>query len=169
VATVISFTPSLALGQVPFSFQATFDGALYNCSVTWSLAGQRWYVDIVDQNGVLVAHLPMVGSSSTIPLESLTWSIDNGGQVTAITEEPHGFTLGLVVVLTIQGATPTGYNAITPCYVTGPSTLVYPLSVNPGANVQPGAYSSDINLVKGYFVQNTLVWRIQDGNIIVGP
>jgi hypothetical protein len=46
----------------PFQFQATLDGATYNVITTWNVFGQRWYVNIVDQNNNRILTKPLVGS-----------------------------------------------------------------------------------------------------------
>jgi hypothetical protein len=168
--TTIPFTPSLVPGQAPFTFQATLDGRLYTCIVTWSLYGQRWYVAIIDQNGNLITRIPMVGSSNGRELANQSWSVGtgNGGVVTATTLSPHGYRLGMVVVLSITGTLPNAYNVVTPAWITGRSEFIYPLASDPGAMVVPGQYSYDINLVSGYF-RSSLVWRIQNGNLEVQP
>ena len=58
--TVIDFFPTQ---DGPFSFQAFLDGATYSCQVTWSLAGQRWYLNVYTLNGDLVLVIAMTGST----------------------------------------------------------------------------------------------------------
>lgn len=58
--TFISFQPS---PLQPFSFLATLDGVQYVVIVTWSLFGQRWYINILTLQGVpIVVNYPSVGS-----------------------------------------------------------------------------------------------------------
>ena len=57
--TIIPFTPGPA---APFQFQATLDGNLYNCVVTWNLMGQRWYLNVYDLSGNLIICTAMAGS-----------------------------------------------------------------------------------------------------------
>ena len=170
MTTIIPFTPSIVPGQPPYTFQCTLDGSLYNCTVTWSLYGQRWIVSIVDQSGSLVVRLPMVGSSNGQLIADLSWDpgTGNGGVVTASTGAPHFLRLGAVVVLSISGASPGGYNVTSPVVVTGPSTFTYPLAADPGTAVVPGQYSYDVDLVRGYFL-STMVWRIANSNIEINP
>lgn len=168
MTTLVPFSPTLAPNAPPFQFQATFDGTLYNCTVTWNIYGQRWYIDIVDQNGNLIAHLPLVGSSNSKPIASLTWSLVDGGTVVATTRDRHFYSLGSIVVLTISGASPDAYNVVAPVYVDSPFSFTYPLANNPGKNVVPGSFSYDINIVKGYFL-SSLVWRILNGNLEINP
>ncbi len=71
-------------------------------------------------------------------LTSLVWS---GGTVTATTAAPHGFTVSDVIPLTIAGETPTAYNGVFNCTITGASTFTYPLTSNPGAQSVAGVYT----------------------------
>lgn len=64
----IAFTPS---AQSVFSFQTTFDGALYTVTIPWLFFGQRYYMRILDANADPVVYRPLIGSSLTAP-QSLT-------------------------------------------------------------------------------------------------
>jgi hypothetical protein len=57
--TVTTFAPTT---RVNFSFQATFDGALYNVTVTWNISRQDWYANVYDSTGTLMLAVPLVGS-----------------------------------------------------------------------------------------------------------
>ena len=59
--TYYSFTPS---STSVFQFKPTFDGASYTATVTWNLAGQRYYVNVFDQNNTRIYSLPLIGSPS---------------------------------------------------------------------------------------------------------
>ncbi|MDE2104413.1 MAG: hypothetical protein KGL39_44655 [Patescibacteria group bacterium] len=67
--TLIPFQPS-ATSSPPFQTTVTLDSAPYAASVTWNLAGQRWYLSLTDVNGNLTWMGAMVGSplTSDIPL-----------------------------------------------------------------------------------------------------
>lgn len=60
MATNYSFTPTTT---VPYSFQPTLDGIVYNASVPWNIFGQRFYLLIKDSNGNLVINIPLISSS----------------------------------------------------------------------------------------------------------
>jgi hypothetical protein len=62
VTTYFQFTPSIT--QV-FSFQPTLGGAEYNVTVTWSLAGQRWIMNIFTLGGNLVLTQALIGSPAS--------------------------------------------------------------------------------------------------------
>ena len=59
MTTYTAFTPS---PTALFQFQATLDGVNYNILITWSLAGQRWYLNVYDLQGNLKLSRAMVGS-----------------------------------------------------------------------------------------------------------
>lgn len=54
----INFTPSL-------------DGVVYNASVTWNIAGQRWFITITGGNGVRYLTRPLIGSIASKPVNLL--------------------------------------------------------------------------------------------------
>jgi hypothetical protein len=55
-------TPFAPVAIAPFQFQATLDGATYTATVAWNTYGQRWYVNIVDQNNTRILTKPLIGS-----------------------------------------------------------------------------------------------------------
>lgn len=57
--TLTVFTPTTVS---LFTFQATLDGALYTCVVTWNVYRADWYLNIYDQNNTLILSRPLVGS-----------------------------------------------------------------------------------------------------------
>lgn len=59
MTTTTAFSPT---ATTVFTFQATFDGALYNVSVPWNLSRQGWYVKVTDQSNQTVVYNPRVGS-----------------------------------------------------------------------------------------------------------
>jgi hypothetical protein len=46
----------------PFQFQAVLDGETYNVITTWNLFGQRYFINIYSDNGVLVLSIARIGS-----------------------------------------------------------------------------------------------------------
>lgn len=59
MATIIPFVPSdVAAPQ----FQATLDGATYTITITWNVAGQRYYINVYASDGSRVLTTAMVGS-----------------------------------------------------------------------------------------------------------
>lgn len=59
MTTLTQFTPSVSQN---FTFQPTLDGQVYNIIVTWSLFGQRWYVNCYNLSGNLVFARPLRSS-----------------------------------------------------------------------------------------------------------
>jgi hypothetical protein len=171
VTTYYQFAPS-ASANPPFSFSPTLDGLQYNATVTWSIFGQRWYINLTASDGTLILTTPRVGSATGIALENLEW---NAGTVTATVSVPHGLQVGNVIPLTISGATPDAYNGLVDCLITGPLTFTYALPSDPGMASVFGAQSYDVNLVGGvpnengdYFT-STLVFREQSQTFETNP
>ena len=70
-------------------------------------------------------------------IATLTWA---GGTVTATTSSPHG--LAGTKALTIEGASPSGYNkSAATCIITGASTFTYAVVADPGTETVPGTYT----------------------------
>lgn len=65
MTTFIAFLPN-PNGTPPFQSPVTLDGASYSMTVTWSLAGQRYYMTLLDAGGNLAWSGAMIGS----PLQS---------------------------------------------------------------------------------------------------
>ena len=166
MTTFTTFTPS---ATVPFSFQPTLNGVQYKAVITWGLAGQRWYVNLYDQTGTLIFYLPLIGSSTAIQTASLTWDgVQNLVSVT--TAVPHGLPLGITAQLTITGVSPAAYNGIWDLFATGPSTLTFPQSVDPGGDATVnGNIGRDINIAGGYFQTSTFVFRESTQTFEVTP
>jgi hypothetical protein len=156
VTTFVDFTPSATQS---FQFSPMLDGKQYTLVVTWGLAGQRWYMNLYDQTGVLVVFIPLVGSPDNLETTSLTWD-GTAKLVTVTTDMPHGVLIGTVVVLTITNVIPDTFNGVWSLVSTGPSTLTFQLVTNPGGPAtSQGNIGRDMNLVAGYFSVSTLVFR----------
>ena len=54
-----------------FTFTPTLDGKVYVATVTWNVYGQRWYLNLFDQNANLVLSLPLIASPRDVDI-SLT-------------------------------------------------------------------------------------------------
>jgi hypothetical protein len=66
-----------------------------------------------------------------INIATITWS---GGTATATLSTPHGLATSDTMYGTVTGATPSGYNVTNVLFTsTGPTTLTYPIAINPGA------------------------------------
>jgi hypothetical protein len=71
-------------------------------------------------------------------LSGITWA---SSVATVTTGAPHGFTIADTLLITIVGASPTGYNGTYTATITGASTFTYPLIVNPGSPDSVGSYT----------------------------
>ena len=162
MTTYFPFTPT---SQATFTFQPVLDGQTYQGIVTWSLFGQRYYVNIYTLNNVLVFALPLITSLPAFQLASLTWNLSTQ-QVTVTTVSPHGVKLGKTVAVTIAGVSPSGYNGAFDALATGPSTFTYPMTTPLDAMTQTGTGSFLVSITAGYF-DSTMVYR--NGNIEVSP
>jgi hypothetical protein len=166
MTTFFDFVPTSA---GPFQFQPTLDGQVYTGIVTWNVFGRRYYLNLYDLSGALVFCMPLIGSPSGFPLQSLSWA---AGIVTATTEDgalTGEHNVGETVDLTIQGATPGGFNGSVAALITGGSTFTYAVAADPGPTVYPGNANQIINLVEGYFSTSTLVYRAANKQIEVTP
>ena len=84
-----------------------------------------------------------------------------GGTATVTTGTPHGLVNFDTVMITIQGAVPSGYNGTFLCTVTGSQTFTYQLAVNPGPETTAGSYQAgSVNELQAmattYFAQGTM-------------
>ena len=93
MTTVVPFVPSTSAA---FSFQATLDGNPYNAVVTWSLFGQRYYLNLTASDGTPILTTALIGSPSPLQLIALSWA--NG---LAIAQT------GTVVTVNVPGSGPT--------------------------------------------------------------
>lgn len=160
------FTPT---ATKPFQFSPTLDGSSYTLVVTWGLAGQRWYVNLYNQTGGLVVYLPLIGSPSSVDIESMTWD-PTTRLVTVTTAIPHKLWLGVPVTLTISQVLPTTFNGIFDLLPIGPQTMTYSQPTDPGGpSTTQGVIGRDINLVAGYFKTSTLVFREATKQFEVSP
>jgi hypothetical protein len=107
-------------------------------------------------------------------ITSITWA---SSTATVTTTAPHGFTNGDTLLITIVGATPTGYNGTYTATVTSASVFTYPLSVNPGSSDSIGTYTvedvAELNAMATTFFaqgssQSVYVLEIGPGNAADG-
>ena len=149
-----------------FRFTPTLDGQTYSVTVTWSLFGRRWYINVYNLNGRLIVSKALIGSDLGAVIESLDWV---NGAVILTTEVPHGYNYLDTVNITVSGCLPETYNGRVQALVTGDRTLRYPLAVRPGGATQFGVVTYDINLIEGYFSTSSLVYRSQSNQFEVTP
>lgn len=156
---------AFSLNQVP-EYQVTLDNQEYNLTLTWNLYAQRYYVNCQDLDNTLVFSLPLVGSPPGQVVQSLTWV---SGEVSIVTDNPHGYRPGTTVRLTLSDAVPSGYSGEYDMLVTGASNLKFSLPVNPGTATGPGNLYTNLDLAWGYFETSVLVWRPSSNQLEVTP
>lgn len=151
--TPFPFNPT---AQAVFTFSPTLDSQQYQGICTWSLFGQRYYLNLYSLSNILVVARALVGSPGSIPLQSLTWA---SGKATATAVSPHGLKIGNVVTLSIAGVSPDGFNGTFQCVITGPLTFTFSISANPGPVTSLGSVGYNIDLVSGLFTTSSLIYR----------
>lgn len=154
MSTFVDFTPSQ---QAPFQFQPSLaNGQQYSVSVPWNEFGQRYYINVTDLSGNLILARALSPSGPTLKV-SLAW---DDGVATAATTVPHNVPLASVVNVRISQSN-SGFDAVVTALATGPTTLTYPLPVNPN---QPatitGKVNFDLDLLAGYGIGS--LWFHQD-------
>lgn len=162
MSTVVQFAPSVVAA---FRFQATFGDAQYNVVVTWSLFGARYYVNVYSVDGTLIVSLPLVGSTTGIQIQGLSWS---GGKAVVTTVSNHGYKVGRTVTLTIAGCVPIGYNGLVKAMITGPRTLSYAVASDPGSPTAFGTAGYVVSMTAGYFA-STLIYRAPSQQFEISP
>ena len=60
-----SFLPNVSLSP-PFTFSASLYGTTYTVHVIWNLAGQRYYVQLIDSSGTIAITHPMISSTTSL-------------------------------------------------------------------------------------------------------
>jgi hypothetical protein len=157
MTTLFPFVPTVR-PPAP-SFQPTLDGNVVTITLNVNQFGQRYYALCVDQTGTIIFNVPLIESPPAMPISTLTFDL-NSLTATVTLVNPHSYALGATVNLTIAGAVPTGWNGTTLMLATGPNTLTFPLSADPGVMQVAGSLSYLISICKGFF-NSTLVFRNQ--------
>jgi len=154
MTTYIQFVPQPAQA---FVFSATLDGIGVTCQVPWNLFGNRWYLSMLDLNGISIAYRALAASPDPLPIKFISWEQDDGVFVETI--EPHMFEFMSTCNLTLAGVVPDVLNGVWSSFITGPNTFNFKLMTDPGPISSFGQVSNDINLAAGYFSNSTLVFR----------
>ena len=139
------------------SFQPTLDGNPYTITINANLFGQRYYLLCVDSSGNTIFNEPLIQSPESIPISLLSWNSANLTS-TVTTQNPHGYSVGTTVILTIENANPTTWNGTFQMLATGANTLTFPLPSFPGQMISAGTLSYLISITGGYF-NSTIVFR----------
>jgi hypothetical protein len=126
--SIVTINVSQIIAPAPSTLQQT--GALISQGATNTAPGT---ISLLTQLGDLTPLL--MGARAVF---NITWA---GNVATVTTAAPHGFTLADTLLVTIVGASPTGYNGTYLATVTTPTVFTYPLVTNPGSTSVVGSYS----------------------------
>lgn len=164
-----SFKPS-ALSV--FSFSPVLDGQTYNATVPWLLFGGRYYLNLQALDGTQIWYGAVVGSTTGVQIQSLSWS---HGRASAVTAVPHGFKPASSATLTIAGCVPDAFNGQVVALITGSNSFSWPLATDPGVASVLGDASRDVNLIggvangQGGYFASRLVFRTSSQTFEVDP
>ena len=141
--TIFPFTPS---NVSVFQFQPELDGAIYQATTPWLLFGARFYLNLVAIDGTPIWYGAVVGSPAAFALSTISWE---NGRAFATTALPHGFRPATVVSLNVFGNSPSAFNGLVECFVTGPNSFWFALASDPGSATVVGSASQDFNMIGG--------------------
>jgi len=68
MTTLISFNPS---STSVFQFTANLDGSIYNITCPYNVYGQRYYLNIYNNYGILILSRPIIGSPNDYDINLL--------------------------------------------------------------------------------------------------
>jgi hypothetical protein len=126
--TIVSVVVSQQVAPTPSTLQKT--GAIISVGGTNTAAGT---VSLVTQPSDVTA---LYNGART--LTTLTWL---SGTVTATAAAAHGITVGQTLLITIGGATPSGYNGTYTATATTTTAFTYPVASNPGTITVLGMFT----------------------------
>lgn len=128
--SIVQVNVSLTVAPTPATLQQT--GAFISQGGTNT---SPWTASLLTQLSDLS---PILNGAKSIASMSIS-----GGIVAVTTTTPHGYTISDTLELTISGVTPSDYNGVYLCTVTGASTFTYILSGSPGAVSIQGYYTPE--------------------------
>ena len=76
-----TFLPNESLSP-PFTFSASLYGTTYTVHVIWNMAGQRYYVQLIESSGTVVITHPMISSSSDLDVNLVPGLFPTGNSLT---------------------------------------------------------------------------------------
>jgi hypothetical protein len=162
MTTYFQFLPNNRQAQ---SFMPTFDGALYNVTIYWNIAAQRYFVNCKDISGTLIFMVPLVGNMPPFQIKSLEYDPQNQ-RVVAQVDTQYYLRIGRVISANVINCVPSQYNGSGFLYVLSPNQIQYPLATDPGPATVLGVIDYLISMTKGYF-QSTMIFR--NGYFEVNP
>lgn len=159
MTTIIPFTPSI---DAPFQFQLTLDGQPYTAIITWNVFGQRYYVNIYAADGTRVLTQARIDSMNHVQIGALTTVlgsryavVDSGTDLTSVGNGTVLLSSSVNVGTTISAVEGLNLLLDQPAIVTGTDTAAQ--------------LSNDINMVGGYFLTSSLVYRAAATQFEVSP
>ena len=149
------FTPSRRAAP---NFMPTLDGKVHNCTVTWNLGGQRYFLNVFTLGGDRILSVAIAETPPDAAIQSATFDAVTG-MATVVLAGPHGLKLGSTVRRRVAGCDPDAFDGTYPMLVSGISSLAYaPDAVPPNAAAAVGTVGAPANLVAGYFA-STVIFR----------
>lgn len=159
MTTLIPFTPT---ARQAFTFSPVLDSTTYNAIVTWSLWGQRWYLNLYSSAGPLVVATALVESVDPIAATlTTTRGLYTATVVPFMNDEPNeGWSVSSANVpfgtlLDVVSFTSGIVRLTQPALLTGP---------DPKAS-----FDFAVNLVGGFGFTSTLVFRGSSQTFEISP
>lgn len=152
MSTFVDFTPS---ALTPFQFQPSLlNGTQYIVTVPWNEFGQRYYINVSDLSGNLIAYRGLSASGPTLAA-TLVWE---EGVAIASVVVPHNVPIASIVNVRISQSA-TGFDGVYQALSIDPLTLTYLLPVNPKQALPiAGKVNFDLDLLAGYGI-GSLFWH----------
>lgn len=127
--TIVQVNVSLQVAPTPPTLQQT--GAIVSVGGTLTSPGTA---SVITQPSDLT---PLLTSPAVV--SSVAW---NTGVVTVTTGSPHNLPVGEVMMLSLAGFVPTGFNGNWSCTITGASSFTFVLPQNPGSVTTEGTWQA---------------------------
>ena len=140
MSTLVDFIPS---NIAAFQFQPTLNGTQYSLTVPWNLFAQDYYISLSDLTGNLILYRSLTASGPSLQAV-FSWSEQVATVVTALN---HNVPVGQIASARAS-QTGTGFDGFYNALSLGPTSMSYPLAVNPQTSPQ-GTLSFPLNLVAG--------------------
>lgn len=142
--------------QAP-SFSPILDGDPYTVVVTWNVSAQRFYINIYSVGGTLVCSVPLIASTSGVPLASLVY--DPAQKMMIATRAARFWRpIGQIVQFTLQDCDPASLNGQYDCTVMSATQFSFPIDSDPGPIKQPGSNQRYMDMLGPWF-SSSMIFR----------
>lgn len=159
---IFRFNPS---NTVAPSFNPMLDDTPYTVVVTWNVSAQRFYVNVYAIDGTLVCSVPLVESTSGVPLASLEY--DPNQRVMIATQKARMWRpIGQIVQFYLQDCDPDSLNGLYDSTVLSMNQFSFPVDSDPGPIKQPGSNQRYMNMLGPWFT-SSMIYR--NGQFEVRP